>query len=141
MLLPETGQAKVNTSFSPDFPFHQNNDYLSEPLRIAGIPGPHPPLLYIGTHVPQIRKGSVLDFDTIRPWMDKRLTALDPNKVNVIYWHDSLHNYMNNRRDPERLANWEKLLKEHLNPLVSKGSVQWKTFEEIAAIYLASEKK
>jgi hypothetical protein len=48
---------------------------------------------------------------------------------------------MNNRRDPERLANWEKLLKEHLNPLVSKGSVQWKTFEEIAAIYLASEKK
>lgn len=96
-------------------------------------------LIYIGGNNPEIEHGGVLDFETIRLWINDRLANLDPDKVNTLYWHDSLHNYRNPIVANERIDRWKRELNQYFDPLVAEGKIEWKTFEEMTQIYLASE--
>ena len=104
------------------------------------VPDPQGPIIYIGSNMPdQQPGGGVLNFSTIRNWMNTILTQVDPNRVNTLYWHDSLHNYATCEVAAARMAQWEILLTEYLDPLVQEGRIQWRNFTEIGAIYTAVE--
>ena len=96
-------------------------------------------LIYIGSNTDEVAGGGVLDFAALRPWVDDRLARLDPNKINTLYWHDSLHKYTDPTAAALRIERWERELIEYFDPLVVNGKVEWKTFAEITQIYLDQE--
>lgn len=100
---------------------------------------PDSPLIYIGSNTDEVDHGIVLDFDTIRGIVDDRLTRLQPNKINTLYWHDSMHNYINPTVAAERIILWRQLFNEYFDPLLADGKIEWKTFEEMTLIYLEQE--
>lgn len=99
------------------------------------VEDPHGSILYAGSNMPPFEKAGALDFSTIRSWMDKRLVELQPNKINTLYWHDTLHNYGTQEQTTARLAEWESFLSEYLDPKVSSGQIVWKTFSEMVELY------
>jgi len=100
---------------------------------------PEGPIIYLGSGMPEVILGGNLDFETIRDWIDYRLENLDPEKINTIYWHDSLHDYPTIPAAIERMELWESLLSEHIDPLVAEGKVQWANFVEMGEIYRQTE--
>ncbi|MCD4655630.1 hypothetical protein K8T06_17045 [bacterium] len=112
--------------------------HVFRPSKIGDwtVPDPDGPITYIGCNMPVIEGGGGgLDFDEIRDWIDEVLTRIDPEKVNTLYWHDSLHKYGNPAGALERMDLWESLLSEHLDPLVAAGRIEWRNFTEIDQIY------
>jgi len=95
---------------------------------------PGGPLIYLGCNMPE-SEGAAIDFETIQAWMDDVLTRIDPDKVNTMYWHDSLHQYGDPVAAQARLDEWEHLLGSYFDHLVAEGRIEWKTFTEMGQIY------
>lgn len=100
---------------------------------------PDSPIIYIGSNTEEVDHGIVLDFDTIGDIVDDRLTRLRPDKINTLYWHDSMHNYINPSTTNERIILWRQLFTDYFDPLLATGRIEWKTFEEMTLIYLEHE--
>ncbi len=95
---------------------------------------PNGRMLYLGSNSPGIAGEGALDFETLRSWMDDRLANLDPDAINTLYWHDSLHKYGQEQDAATRRARWEQEFDEYLDPLADAGLIQWATFQEMAAV-------
>jgi len=115
--------------------------YIFRPSIVGNwkVHDPNSPLIYIGSNSDEVDHGVVLDFDTLRPWITDRLANLSPNKINTLYWHDSMHNYINPAVGNPRIIRWNQELTEFFDPLVAQGLVEWKTFEEMTYIFLDDE--
>ncbi len=103
------------------------------------VPDPDGPMIYLGSNMPGVPGGGGLDFETVRDWIDYKLGHLEMNKINTIYWHDSLHNYPNPSAAAVRMDQWESLLVEYLDPLVAQGRIEWKNFSEMADLFRQTE--
>ena len=91
-------------------------------------------LLYLGSNSEGEIGAGALDFAILRDWIDSRLDTLDSDRMNTLYWHDSLHKYGNEADATTRREQWEIEFEEYFDPLVADGRIQWATFEEMAEI-------
>lgn len=91
-------------------------------------------LIYLGCNM-SVDDGANIDFETIIDWMNHVLSQIDPDAVNTMYWHDSVHNYGDPLVAQERMDLWETLLSNYFDHLVAAGRIEWKTFTEMGEIY------
>lgn len=106
------------------------------------IPDPKGPIIYLGTNIDKVVQrgtGVSFSFEDIQSFMDEALANVEPDKVNTLYWHESLHGYYNDEVSQGRRDKWDKLFKDYLDPLVASGRIEWKTFSEMVEIYRQSE--
>jgi hypothetical protein len=96
---------------------------------------PKTPVFYIGGGP----MGALKSFVQLEEVLRFRLPRVEPGYTNVMYWHDSLHNYPRSRRAAERIEQWDRFLGEVIDPLAASGKVRWATFSEILDAYLALE--
>ncbi|MEA3401432.1 MAG: hypothetical protein U9R79_09365 [Armatimonadota bacterium] len=95
------------------------------------------PLLYIG--------GGPLgalrhDFSVLSQALETGLSHRRRGCINVLYWHDSLHNYHSTPATAHRLQQWETALTNTFDPLVAQGKkIRWAAFSEIVDGYLELE--
>jgi len=90
--------------------------------------------------MPEEPSAGALDFETIQTIVNDALGDLNPDEINTLYWHDSLHQYSSEAKIVERLRQWEALLNDYFKPLVESGQVEWATFAEMVELYKDHER-
>ncbi len=97
---------------------------------------PTTPIVYIGGGPLGAVRG---DFTVLQQAVEISLRHLRPGCINVLYWHDSLHQYHSTTAINKRVNKWEQALAETFDPLAAVGIVRWATFAEILDAYLELE--
>ena len=96
---------------------------------------PETPVVYIGGGP----MGALKSFQQLEEMLRFRLPRVKPGYTNVMYWHDSLHNYGPSPMAANRIDQWDEFLTEVADPLAASGKIRWATFSEILDAYLALE--
>jgi len=117
--------------------------YIFKPSKVGDwrVNNPNGRLIYIGGGSTGEYKANVFDFNTYQDRINDKLVNLDPTKINTLFWHDSIHNYINPIKGVERTAQWEKALEEYFDPLIESGQIEWKTFQEMSDLYFEDLEK
>lgn len=96
---------------------------------------PSTPVCYIGGGP----MGALKSFVQLEEMLRFRAQRTKPGYINVMYWHDSAHNYGPSPQAAQRIDRWDAFLGGVVDPLVAGGAVRWATFSEILDAYLALE--
>ena len=96
---------------------------------------PSTPVCYIGGGP----LGALKSFMQLEETLRFRAQRTKPGYINVMYWHDSLHNYGPSPQATQRIEKWDAFLGDVVDPLAAQGRVKWATFSEILDAYLALE--
>jgi len=97
---------------------------------------PDTPIVYIG--------GGPLgplrdDFTVLGQALEISRRHTRPGCINVLYWHDSLHQYSPPAVIEQRVEWWDEELTKTFDPLAAAGVIRWATFSEMLDAYLALE--